>query len=66
MFRWILSFVVGAALAMPALAQEGVPQKLVDHWKTSKKYVLALADQMPAADYGFANWAREPKWTAGL
>jgi hypothetical protein len=53
MVRWLLSFLAGAALAAPALAQEGVPQKLIDHWKTSKKYVLALADQMPAGDYGF-------------
>ena len=30
-----------------------MPPQLVDHWKTSKKYVLALAEQMPAADYGF-------------
>jgi hypothetical protein len=66
MVRWLLSFVAGAALAAPALAHEGVPQKLIDHWKTSKKYVLALAEQMPVGDYGFANWAREPKWTAGL
>jgi uncharacterized damage-inducible protein DinB len=30
-----------------------MPPQLVDHWKTSKKYVLALAEQMPAADYSF-------------
>jgi len=53
MHRWLLSFVAGAALLAPALAQEGVPPKLIDHWKTSKKYMLALADQMPAADYSF-------------
>jgi uncharacterized damage-inducible protein DinB len=53
MIRWLLSFLAGAALTAPALAQEGVPQKLIDHWKASKKYVLALADQMPAGDYGF-------------
>jgi hypothetical protein len=45
--------VAGAALATPTLAQEGVPQKLIDHWKTSKKYVLALADQMAAGDHDF-------------
>ncbi len=45
---------LGAALALPALAQEGgLPPQLVDHWKTSKKYVIALAEQMPAADYSF-------------
>ena len=44
----------GAALVVPALAQEGgLPPQLVDHWKTSKKYVIALAEQMPAEDYSF-------------
>jgi uncharacterized damage-inducible protein DinB len=44
----------GAALVLPALAQEGgLPSQLTDHWKTSKKYVIALAEQMPAADYSF-------------
>jgi len=53
-YRFVTTLLVGAALALPVLAQdEGVPTVLVDHWKTSKKYLLALADQMPAADYGF-------------
>ncbi len=39
---------------LPALAQEGgLPSAIVDHWKTSKKYVIALAEQMPAEDYSF-------------
>src|SRR6202167_6718159 len=53
-YRFVTTLLVGAALALPVLAQdEGVPPVLVDHWKTSKKYLLALAEQMPAADYGF-------------
>ena len=54
MYRWMTTLLVGAALVLPVLAQEGgIPPVLVDHWKTSKKYVLALAEQMPAADYTF-------------
>lgn len=41
----------GATLVMPALAQEGgLPPQLTDHWKASKKYVIALAEKMPAED----------------
>jgi len=54
MYRLTTTVLLGAALALPVLAQEGgVPAALVDHWKTSKKYVLALAEQMPAGDYDF-------------
>lgn len=54
MYRFMTTLLLGAALVLPAVAQdEGVPTVLVDHWKTSKKYMLALADQMPAADYAF-------------
>lgn len=54
MYRSMTTLLVGAALVLPVLAQEGgIPPQLVDHWKTSKKYVLALAEQMPAEDYGF-------------
>jgi uncharacterized damage-inducible protein DinB len=56
MHRFVSTLFVGAVMMAPLLAQ-GPPmemqQQLVDHWKTSKKYVLALADQMPAADYSF-------------
>src|SRR5579862_3520773 len=52
MVRFKTALLAGAIFVAPALAQE-VPGKLVDHWKTSKKYVLALAEQMPAADYSF-------------
>ena len=30
-----------------------------DHWKTSKKYMVALAEQMPAEDYSFKPNAAE-------
>jgi len=54
MNRWITTLLVGATLVLPVLAQEGgMPPALVDHWKTSRKYMLALAEQMPAADYSF-------------
>jgi uncharacterized damage-inducible protein DinB len=54
MYRSMTTLLLGAALVLPVLAQEGaMPPQLVDHWKTSKKYVLALAEQMPAADYSF-------------
>ena len=53
MYR-LTTVLLGAALVLPALAQDAdVTEVLVNHWKTSKKYVLALAEQMPAADYSF-------------
>jgi uncharacterized damage-inducible protein DinB len=54
MFRLITTLLVGAAVTLPALAQEpDIQATLAEHWKTSKKYVLELAGQMPAEDYGF-------------
>jgi len=54
MYRSLTTLLLGTALVLPVFAQEaGLPPQLVDHWKTSKKYVLALAEQMPAADYSF-------------
>jgi len=54
MYRLTTAFLLCAALVLPALAQDAsITGVLVDHWKTSKKYMLALADQMPAADYSF-------------
>jgi len=54
MYRLMTVVSLAAALVLPVLAQEaGVPGALVDHWKTSKKYMLALAEQMPAEDYSF-------------
>jgi uncharacterized damage-inducible protein DinB len=56
MYRFIAVLLM-SGLGLPLLAQEAGPaeiqEKLVDHWKTSKKYMLALANQMPDADYGF-------------
>lgn len=61
MHRLMTTLLVGAALVLPALAQEAgtVPSVLADHWKTSKKYMLALAEQMPAEDYSFKPNAAE-------
>src|ERR1022692_3809414 len=54
MHRLMTTLLLGAAFVLPVLAQEGgVPPPLVDHWKTSKKYLLALAEQMPADGYAF-------------
>jgi uncharacterized damage-inducible protein DinB len=39
--------------ANPGSGKGAFHPAFVDHWKTSKKYVIALAEQMPAADYGF-------------
>ncbi|MGO9095749.1 MAG: DinB family protein [Bryobacteraceae bacterium] len=40
-------------LALPTLAGEDIVPKLLQHWKTSKAYTIAIAQQMPEADYGF-------------
>ena len=54
MYRLMTTLLVGAALVAPLLAEDApIPTVIVDHWKTSKKYVIALAEQMPAEDYGF-------------
>jgi uncharacterized damage-inducible protein DinB len=59
MYRWMTTLLVGAAFVAPVLAQDNVMPKLVDHWKTSRKYVIALAEQMPAEDYTFKPNAAE-------
>src|ERR1700721_963794 len=52
--RLTMVLFVGAALVLPALAQQGaLPSQLTDHWKTSRKYLIALAEQMPAEAYAF-------------
>ena len=55
MNRFVTAWLMSAAIALPALAQDmgAMTSKLAEHWKTQKKYVLALAEQMPAEDYGF-------------
>ncbi len=41
-------------LAAPVFAQENpLLAKLAAHWNTSKEFTIAVAEQMPAADYGF-------------
>jgi len=43
-----------AVLAIiPAFAQSTVKDALVKHWKTTTDFTLAVAKEMPAADYGF-------------
>lgn len=40
--------------AASLFAQENpMMAKLADHWKTSKQFTLAVADQMPPGDYSF-------------
>ena len=54
MVRLTTILLVAAAFVLPVCAQEGgLPPQLVDHWKTSKKYLIALAEQMPAEGYAF-------------
>ncbi len=41
-------------MAVPVLAADiNLAPKLAEHWKTSKAYIVAIAEQMPASDYGF-------------
>ena len=40
-------------LTVPALAADNIVPKLLQHWKTSKAYTIAIAQQMPEADYSF-------------
>jgi uncharacterized damage-inducible protein DinB len=42
-----------AALAAPAFSQTTIKDALVKHWKATGDLTLAVADAMPAADYGF-------------
>jgi hypothetical protein len=41
------------ALAVPALAQTTVKDALVNHWKVTSDFTIAIAKQMPAESYGF-------------
>ncbi len=60
MYRFMTTLLLGAALIFPVMAEDtNVPSALVNHWKTSKKYVIALAEQMPDADYSFKPNAAE-------
>jgi hypothetical protein len=40
-------------LAVPALAQSGIKDALVKHWKVTEDFTIAVAKQMPAESYGF-------------
>ena len=42
-----------AALGAPLVAQSDVRGTVLKHLKTSRDFTLKVADQMPAADYGF-------------
>lgn len=49
-----------AMLAAPLFAQENpLLAKLATHWNTSKQFTLAVAEQMPPADYSFKPNAAE-------
>ena len=41
------------ALALPALAQTTLKDALVKHWKVTSDFTIAVANAMPADQYGF-------------
>jgi hypothetical protein len=41
------------ALAAPGFGQTSVKDSLVKHWKVTSDFTVAVAQKMPAADYGF-------------
>jgi hypothetical protein len=41
------------ALAMPRLSQTTIKEALVNHWKASAGFTIAVAEAMPAEDYNF-------------
>lgn len=55
-----------AALALPALAQTTIHDALVKHWKTTGEFTLAVANAMPAEDYGFKPVPAEMSFSAVL
>ena len=50
MIRTLLTL---CALALPALSQTTIKDAMIKHWKATGELTLAVADAMPAADYGF-------------
>ena len=42
-----------AALAFPCFAQTTLKESLIKHWKVTSDFTIAVAQKMPAADYGF-------------
>ena len=49
--RRLIPAIAAAAFALPLLAQH--MDMMATHWKTAATYTLAIADQMPAENYGF-------------
>ena len=46
-------FLLLLTLAIPALAQTSIHDALVKHWKVTGDFTIAVAQKMPAEDYGF-------------
>jgi hypothetical protein len=44
---------IAMALAVPGFAQTTLKESLVKHWKVTTDFTIAVAQKMPAADYGF-------------
>ncbi|HTP89629.1 MAG TPA: DinB family protein [Bryobacteraceae bacterium] len=51
--RTLLIAAVCAAFAVTTFAAENHSDVFAKHWKTAGDYTLAIADQMPAENYGF-------------
>jgi uncharacterized damage-inducible protein DinB len=51
----MLPLALTATLALCAIQAQIAPtnEELIDHWKLSKEFTLAVADAMPAEQYGF-------------
>jgi uncharacterized damage-inducible protein DinB len=52
-------FLMVLALAIPAIAQPTTKDALVNHWKVTGDFTLAVAKLMPAESYGFKPVAEE-------
>lgn len=54
MKRFLIALIPCLALVAPApAADSSIVSLLVEHWKTSKAYTLAIAEQMPEDSYAF-------------
>ncbi len=53
MLRTTVAFVLALALSSVASAQDSISRALVQQWDGVKGNIVASADQMPEADYGF-------------
>jgi len=56
----ILPVALTATLALCTIHAQIAPtnEELVDHWKLSKEFTLAVADAMPVEQYGFKSRRR--------